>query len=382
MKLKLIAICMALACAPAAAAQDLPQDVMDAYGRYMDQVEAGDLEGARAAAADAFAAGEAHAIAPATLAVLAHNYATMSVSAGDQTRAAEMFTRAARLYESAGEDPLVVARADRLAVEAMFVDGEAEAAEARADEVADHLETLPASPEHSFELARLRGVQAHALWNKSQPQRAGQRGREAFEHHQASGEPTNGDVAFFAYYAGIQQAFAQRNDTAAYWFAVADYLFEAHEVGDHAATVAYAWGHYARGRLDDTERRRLIRDLAEGGWAADPCAEPCAQSDEADEPEFVEDENNREAEPIRRDPPFYPRRMARYGVQGIALVQFDVDEAGRTDDIELIFAAPHGDFGEAGVEAVADWRYRPRIENGVAVRREDVVTQLFYELTD
>lgn len=381
MKLKFIALWLCLATAPAAA-QDLPASVTDAYGAYLQAVEAGDAEAALGHARAAYrAAGEA-GVDPLTRGVLGENYAVMAAGRGEQEEAARVFMEAGGLYREAGEPPLRALKLERLGVEAYYRAGEADTAMSRADTVADMLETLPETTERDFELARTRGVQAHVAWSAGRHQTAGQRAREAFTALQRSGEEMNADTAFLAYYAGIEHAFRRDERDAAYWFEIASQLFTRHDVGENAPRIAEAWGHYARGKLDDFDRRVLLEQLAENGWIAEPCREDCenAEADADGEAEIVEDENNRDARPVRRPPPDYPSRMAMAGVQGITLVMFDVDARGRTQDIEVLFSAPHNDFGEEAERAVSRWRYEPKLVDGEPVLREDVVTEFNFAL--
>ncbi|MEQ8434903.1 MAG: energy transducer TonB [Oceanicaulis sp.] len=384
MKFQVIALCVALVTALVtvpAGAQALPDSVTEAYARYQQAYEAGDAETALSAARDAFEAGEAEQIDAATRAVLAENYAALAAVMDRQDIAVEVFPRAAELYRQAGEPEHTAVRMERLAVEALFRSGEQGEAGQRADTLADALESMPAGPERDFELARTRALQAHAAWNSGSNAVAGQRGREAFEAWRRSGQDLTADSAFLAYYAGIERAFGSDNRGAAFWFEVADQLFEAFEVGDQAPDIARAWGHYARGRLDDFDRRILLERLAEGGWVAEPCLAECDNADDAGD-EAIEDENNRDARPLRLPSPSYPSRMERAGVQGITLVQFDIDERGRTRDIEVLFSAPHRDFGESAVRSVERWRYEPKLVDGSAVVREDVVTEFIFAFRD
>lgn len=382
MKFQVISLCVALMAAlvtAPAGAQALPDSVTEAYARYQRAYEAGDAETALSAARDAFEAGEAEQIDAATRGVLAENYAALAAVLDRQDIAVEVFTRAGELYRQAGEPFFTAIRMERLAVEALFRSGEQGEASIRADTLADELETMPEEPERDFELARTRALQSHAAWNSGSNAVAGQRGREAFEAWRRSGQDLTADSAFLAYYAGIERAFASDNRDAAFWFEVADQLFEAFDVGDRAPDIARAWGHYARGRLSDFDRLVLLERLAEGGWVAEPCLTECDNADAGDAgDETIEDENNRDARPLRRPSPSYPSRMEAAGVQGITLVQFDVDERGRTQDIEVLFSAPHRAFGESAVRSVERWRYEPKLVDGSPVVREDVVTEFIF----
>ena len=56
-----------------------------------------------------------------------------------------------------------------------------------------------------------------------------------------------------------------------------------------------------------------------------------------------------------------------------------VDEEGRTTDAEIIYSIPFRLFGEAALEAVAEWEYEPMIIIGEPRRRDGVVTQFVFE---
>ncbi|MGX6647396.1 TonB family protein [Maricaulaceae bacterium MS644] len=382
MKLQVISLCIALMTAlltVPAGAQTLPDSVTEAYARYQQAYDAGDAETALSAARDALEAGEAEQIDAATLGVLAENYAALAAAMDRLDIAIQAFTRAGELYRQTGQPGFAAVRMERRAVETLFLSGEQEEASRRADTLADALEALPEEPERDFEIARTRALQAHASWNSGGNMVAGQRGREAFEAWRRSGQDLNADSAFLAFYAGIERAFRGDDRDAAFWFEVANQLFEAFEVADRASDIARAWGHYSRGRLSDTDRRVLLERFAEGGWVAEPCLAECDNADDAGD-ETIEDENNRDARPLRRPSPSYPSRMESARVQGITLVQFDIDEHGRTQDIEVLFSAPHPDFGESAVRSVERWRYEPKLVDGSPVVREDVMTEFTFAL--
>lgn len=57
--------------------------------------------------------------------------------------------------------------------------------------------------------------------------------------------------------------------------------------------------------------------------------------------------------------PNYPARAAARGVEGFALVQFDVNSAGGTENIVVLNANPKGYFESAAKKAVEKWRFQP-----------------------
>lgn len=70
--------------------------------------------------------------------------------------------------------------------------------------------------------------------------------------------------------------------------------------------------------------------------------------------------------PIRRIPPAYPERLSREGVDGRAVVEFQVDPNGRVSDVQVV-AATHAEFGASVVQAVLNWRFVPGMIRGEKV---------------
>ena len=83
-----------------------------------------------------------------------------------------------------------------------------------------------------------------------------------------------------------------------------------------------------------------------------------------------------------RNEPVYPEGAVRDCVEGFVTLQFTVTAEGRATNIEIVDANPAGVFGVAAVEAVQKFRYKPRIENGIAVPVENVKTTVKFEIDD
>ena len=85
----------------------------------------------------------------------------------------------------------------------------------------------------------------------------------------------------------------------------------------------------------------------------------------------------RDLEALVTPGPVYPPEALRNRVEGWAEVEFTVDERGTTGDIVVVASEPQGVFDAAAAEAVAAWRYLPRVVNGRPVAQRTSVTLRF-----
>ncbi len=70
---------------------------------------------------------------------------------------------------------------------------------------------------------------------------------------------------------------------------------------------------------------------------------------------------------VRYAPPEYPDRALNDRISGSVVVQYVVDEKGRTTDIKVTQSTPPGVFDRAATDAIRQWRYRPAQYNGQPV---------------
>jgi periplasmic protein TonB len=75
--------------------------------------------------------------------------------------------------------------------------------------------------------------------------------------------------------------------------------------------------------------------------------------------------------------PVYPPAALRDGVEGWVELNFTITETGAVRDIEVVDSTPRGVFESAAMEALASWRYKPRIANGVPVAHRATATLRF-----
>ena len=71
--------------------------------------------------------------------------------------------------------------------------------------------------------------------------------------------------------------------------------------------------------------------------------------------------------PLSRQPPEYPYKAARRGIEGWVRVAFDVTDTGDVENVEVVESDPPGVFDVAATRAVSRWRFKPRVIDGQAV---------------
>jgi protein TonB len=89
-----------------------------------------------------------------------------------------------------------------------------------------------------------------------------------------------------------------------------------------------------------------------------------------------------EAVPLVRIPPEYPLGPQARGIEGWVVIQFTIDEVGRVRDPSVVQAEPPGVFDNAAVAALLRWRYKPKVENGRAVKMYDNRVVITFDLPE
>jgi periplasmic protein TonB len=89
-----------------------------------------------------------------------------------------------------------------------------------------------------------------------------------------------------------------------------------------------------------------------------------------------------EAIPLVRVNPLYPPRAQSRGVEGWVLLRFTITPQGTTKDIEVLDADPKGYFERAAKDAVRKYKYKPRVEDGVAVDWPGVQLVISFEIEE
>ena len=356
-----------------AAAQDLPEAVAEAYVAYTEAVEAGDYEAGARSARTAWRAAESGGVDPETTAILADNYAQLASALGEHAGAGEAYETAAELLTEAGAAGELVADTWILAANAALHAGDYRLTMRRADTAGDLAESLDEiDPTRRAGLVFFsRSLHANALWLDGRPLGAGMRAHEAMaaaEGHDLAPNPRYGLTAFIL---GAAHAIELEYDEAAFRLTQAVHHMDSERQG------LSVWAQYVRSQLNAEERLELLARLEAEGLIEQGEAGDIDDAAQDERPEGWVD-----ASPRRRQPPDYPSDAERVGAEGVALIEFAIDERGRTTDFEVVIAAPYAVFGEASVEAIERWRYDPATVNGEAVRRHGMLTQIEYVMAD
>ncbi|MEI6894283.1 MAG: energy transducer TonB [Colwellia sp.] len=87
-----------------------------------------------------------------------------------------------------------------------------------------------------------------------------------------------------------------------------------------------------------------------------------------------------DATPIVRIEPKYPMQAARNGTEGYVILSFTINEVGGVEDVVVLEADPKRVFDKEARRALRKWKYKPRIEDGKAMRRPGLTVQLDFKM--
>lgn len=118
-----------------------------------------------------------------------------------------------------------------------------------------------------------------------------------------------------------------------------------------------------------TMRNRIKREgLTQEAEAAGMCA--CWPYDK---------KRNEAVRPVKRVPGLMPRRAYQ---SGFAIVEFDLADDGGTLNPRVLEGWPKDMFDKSALAAVKKWEYTPRTSDETDEDRKDIITTMWYRLTD
>lgn len=87
-----------------------------------------------------------------------------------------------------------------------------------------------------------------------------------------------------------------------------------------------------------------------------------------------------DATPIVRIEPKYPMAAARDGKEGYVILSFTINEVGGVEDVKVIEAEPKRVFDKEARRALKKWKYKPKVEDGKALRRPGLTVRLDFKM--
>ena len=84
--------------------------------------------------------------------------------------------------------------------------------------------------------------------------------------------------------------------------------------------------------------------------------------------------------PIVKVAAVYPRRAQSRGIEGFVIVEFMVSKTGAVKNAKVVNAKPAGIFDRAALAAVAKFKYKPRVVDGIAVEVAGVQNKISFEI--
>ncbi len=88
-----------------------------------------------------------------------------------------------------------------------------------------------------------------------------------------------------------------------------------------------------------------------------------------------------EIQPIRKFKPAYPRGPQSRGIEGYVIVEFTVNKMGAVENA-VVIESTNSAFEKSSLRAVAKYKYKPRVIDGVAVETSGVMEKISFKLED
>jgi TonB family protein len=365
-------------------AQDepLPDNVAQAYVAYETAMQAQDYPAAEQAAETAWRAARRARIDRDLVGVLAANYGELAGVLGHHEEAYEAWRASAEIADQLDNAPQERAQRWYMASLAALSDGDlhdARSCSSKAVRIIDRNDdsiSARLSGDANYLLARTSGQLGRFA-------RMGEAAREALDAFEISERNYDSVYADAYYLSGVDHFFYGDGEDAAYHFQMARGIYERLGEGSESdALTSRYWVTLARRELSDAENLSLDGRIDASSFPRPPSTESGDDEVVTDEAIDRDDANNHDASPIRRTEPTYPVNAAMAALDGIVMVEFAVTPDGRTDEVNIVAAAPPGVFDEVTLQAVRRWRYEPKRVDGEAVRRDGIITQFMFTMCD
>lgn len=349
----------------------LPPGVTAAYEAWRAASEAGDRQGAAAHADAAWQAGQAAGLPPSQSLPLAEARAQAFSDLRDVARAGAAWDTVISLLQETGAGREALDDALFSATGAYQLAGNRQRASERA---ASYL-ALAGAETPSERVYAAHYILATGALDTGRVRQAGTHARQGLAVLEQLGPSVSPSTLVMAKTAAIGSALERNQLDTAFYLSLATRVSRALDYADPEHNEVYAWLSYIQRNLRPPDRLGLTqRQTASSLFRFDvPSEQPGFMRGSA--PDFDwSAPGHEDARPVRRDAPGFPAVASSRGMEGIALVRFDVDARGRTENVSVLLSIPSPLFGESAVRAVQRWRYEPARVDGRAVRREGAET--------
>ena len=78
--------------------------------------------------------------------------------------------------------------------------------------------------------------------------------------------------------------------------------------------------------------------------------------------------------------PKHAIHAARNRIEGYVQMNFDISESGDPINIKVIKSVPEQVFDKAAVKALSNWKYAPKVVDGIAVKQKNLEVRLDFKL--
>ena len=380
--------------AGAMAQEPLPDDVAQLYVAYQQAEQSGDLEAILASADAVYRAARRARVDDVTLGTLAENLAFYAGHTGDFERSYETWREAAEYAEDAEEGPLVGGFRWHQAAQAALAGNEVGEAARCSQRAIRHLTSDPAiQQDYATIFAEAHFLNAAANFRRGRYSRLVDSAQVTIDVFAATNRPADAIYGRAHYYRGVGAIVDREYEDAVVHLHLAGDIFELTapegeelEIARGLSSVAYLLadnpeppGVSMIGRRGDFDRDDF-QSRVDGRLEASEFHrmtmgnEPNTQNPLPD--------GATPAERISFDPPRYPRQAQQRGIEGIAIVEFDVGADGLPTNIETRISLPMGFFEEVAEDAVRSMRYEPARHDGEAIEHPDRAVQFNFALAD
>ncbi len=86
--------------------------------------------------------------------------------------------------------------------------------------------------------------------------------------------------------------------------------------------------------------------------------------------------------PLVQVQPAYPRRASSRGLEGYAVVEFDITAEGLVENPRVVEAFPNTVFNASSIAAILKFKFKPKVLNGKAVPVYNARNKFRYELAE